>query len=225
VVGDPEGFDRPALSRGLAQGCLQLDLFLTERQQGQLLDYLSLLSKWNAVYNLTAIRKPKDMLSGHVLDSLTVVPLVRQLAPKSLLDVGSGAGLPGIPIAIAVPSIAVTLVDAVRKKVAFQLQVKAELALPITAIHARVEALTIDKTFDCVISRAFSDLKDLVWSSGGRVAPGGVLVAMKGLLPASEIEQLQREWNVRDVVNLSVPEMAAQRCAVVLERAAARATR
>lgn len=219
MLAECEGFDRPALADTLAQSSVDLGLSLSPTQRNQLLDFLFLLCKWNVVYNLTAIRKPEEMLSRHVLDSLAVVALVRRLAPKSLLDVGSGAGLPGIPIAIVLPEVAVTLVDAVRKKVAFQLQVRGELGLSIHPVHTRVEALTFRKTFDCVISRAFSDLRDLVGSSALKVAPGGVLVAMKAQSPTAEIEQVQRDWRVREVVNLSVPQLDAQRCAVVLERA------
>ena len=215
-----EGFDRPALADRLAQSNVDLGLNLSTTQRNQLLDFLFLLCKWNAVYNLTAIRNPDEMLIRHILDSLAAVAVVRRLAPKSLLDVGSGAGLPGIPIAIALPEVAVTLVDAVRKKIAFQLQVRGELGLSIHSIHTRVEALTFNETFDCVISRAFSDLEDLVSSSAERVAPGGVLVAMKAQSPLAEIEHLPRDWRVREVVNLTVPGLNAPRCAVILERAA-----
>ncbi len=204
-------------SNTLSFGLAALGLSLDTIQKRRLLDYLGLLEKWNAVYNLTAVRDPSEMLSVHLLDSLALVPLVKSLRIRHLLDVGSGAGLPGIPIAIALPDIEVDLVDAVQQKVAFQTQVKAELGLAnVTPHHARVEALTLTNRPDGIISRAFSELSQMVKLAGPLLAKGGYLVAMKGVRPEQEIAALVTGWKVREVVDLHVPGLAAQRCAVVV---------
>ena len=211
---------RSELAGALRAGLSALQVSWNAQAQERLLDYLDLLDKWNAVYNLTAIRNRQDMLSVHLLDSLALVPLIERLGVHHVLDVGAGAGLPGIPLAIALPGLRVELVDAVQKKTAFQTQVKAQLQLAnLHCHHARVEALTLVQSPDCIISRAFSDLADMVRLAGPLLAADGVMVAMKGQLPQQEMAALPAPWRVSEVLPLQVPGLDAQRCALVLERA------
>lgn len=212
--------ERSRLSERLDQGQAALGLQLSAAQQSILLDYLAMLEKWNLVYNLTAVRDPQQMLTLHLLDSLAIVPLVRRLGLRHVLDVGSGGGLPGIPLAVAMPELRVEMVDTVQKKVAFQSQVKAELKLPnIHSHHARVEALTLAERPDGIVSRAFSELASLVTLAGHLLAPGGRILAMKGQLPERESAALPAGWRISETVDLRVPELDAQRCVLVLERA------
>ncbi len=209
----------------LASAAARMQVALSEMQVGLLLDYLELIQKWNKVYNLTAVRDPAEMLTHHLLDSLAVIaPLRRQLsaagvgqgegagAPR-LLDVGSGAGLPGVVIAICCPDIAVTCVDTVAKKAAFIQQVAATLKLPnLRGLHARVENLA--GPFDVISSRAFASLADFVNWSGAALAPQGVWLAMKGKHPADEIAALPPGVAVFHVEQLTVPGLDAERCIV-----------
>ena len=223
-----------ALTAPLRQGLDALGLSLDEHQQNQLLTYVDLMGKWTRVYNLTAVRDPKEMLTHHLLDSLSVVaPLRRQIAkwrlerlghPQSepdagdlrkftLLDVGSGAGLPGVVIAITCPDIQVTCLDAVAKKVAFIQQVAATLKLPnLTGLHARIE--TVAQTYDIISSRAFASLSDFVNGSHQALAAGGVWMAMKGKTPEEELADLPDLAKVFHVEPLQVPGLDAQRCLV-----------
>lgn len=210
---------RAALEPGLRQGLDDLGLILTQTQITQLLDYLDLLAKWNRVYNLTAVREPRDMLGHHLFDSLAViVPLRRELVNRAgdaarLLDVGSGAGLPGVVIAICCPDIVVTCVDAVAKKTAFIRQVSAALGLSnLQARHARVESLV--ETYDLVCSRAFASLLDFVTWTSHVLAPNGCWLAMKGQPPMAEIAALPSGIEVFHVEQLTVPSLGAQRCIV-----------
>lgn len=211
------------LEAGLRQGLGQLGLDLGPSQVGQLLDYLELIQKWNKVYNLTAVRDPAEMLGHHLLDSLAVVgPLRRQTAgrPVTLLDVGSGAGLPGVVIAICCPEVAVDCVDTVAKKAAFIQQVAATLKLPnLRGLHARVENLT--QPYDVICSRAFASLPDFVAWSAGALAEQGVWMAMKGKRPDDEIAALPPSARMFHVEQLQVPGLDAQRCVVWMKRAAA----
>jgi 16S rRNA (guanine527-N7)-methyltransferase len=204
------------LQERLQQGALALGVALSPGQERALLDYLSLISKWNGVYNLTAVRDPSQMLSHHILDALAIVPLIAELAPGRLLDVGTGAGLPGIVLAIALPQLNVTLLDAVQKKTAFLTQVKSELGLSVTVQHARVEALTGTETYDCIVSRAFSSLAELVTLCAGRLARGGAFVAMKGAPTDAELAALPPPWTVERNIALHVPFLDAARCALVI---------
>jgi 16S rRNA (guanine527-N7)-methyltransferase len=210
---------RPLESQ-LRVGAQQLGLHLDEPQFAQLLDYLDLLQKWNKVYNLTAVRDPAEMLSHHLLDSLAVIrPLLRETggAPVRLLDVGAGAGLPGVVIAIARPEIAVDCVDAVAKKAAFIQQVAGALQLPnLKGVHARVESLS--GRYDIVCSRAFASLVDFVNWSSSALAEEGVWLAMKGKHPADEISALPHGVEVFHVEQLRVPGLAAERCIVWMKR-------
>jgi len=224
-----------ALSLPLRQGLDALGLLLDEHQQNQLLSYVDLMGKWTRVYNLTAVRDPQEMLTHHLLDSLSVVlPLRRQLAdarstrlakpqgdqaaddlqkPFALLDVGSGAGLPGVVIAITCPEIQVTCLDAVAKKVAFIQQAAASLRLSnLTGLHARIE--TVTQPFDIMSSRAFASLADFVNGSYKALAAEGVWMAMKGKTPEEELATLPEKAKVFHVEQLQVPGLDAQRCLV-----------
>lgn len=204
----------------LRQGATALGLELDDRQVGQLIDYLDLLQKWNKVYNLTAVREEGQMLTHHLLDSLAVVePLRRQSGgkPVRLLDVGSGAGLPGAVIAICCPQVRVDCVDTVAKKAAFIQQVAASLQLPnLRGVHARVENLP--GPYDVIASRAFASLPDFVNWSAQALAEGGVWMAMKGKHPADEISALPALASVFHVEQLTVPGLGAERCIVWLRR-------
>jgi 16S rRNA (guanine527-N7)-methyltransferase len=190
---------------GLALPALALD---------QLASYLDLLVKWNRVYNLTAIRDEARLVSHHVLDSLAVV---NHLTEGNVLDVGSGAGLPGIPIAISCPGRAVTLIDSSHKKGAFLKQVIAELGIATTqVVIERVEAYRPPELFKTVISRAFSDLADYVKLAGHLCTSDGVMIAMKGMHPNDEIAQLPRSWKVQKSLRLEVPQLDASRHLVFL---------
>ncbi len=210
------------LAAPLAEGQRELLLDLDEQTQRQLLSYLELMSKWNRTYNLTAIRDPRDMLVQHLLDCMAVLPDVRKsaLAGRRLriADVGSGAGLPGIPWAIAEPSWDIVTIEAVEKKAAFQRQVKIELRLAnLEVLSQRVESL-VPSAFNWVVSRAFASLSDFVTSSGHLVADGGRLLAMKGARPDSEIQALPAGWVVEDLRRIEVPGLEAQRHIVILRK-------
>ena len=209
----------PALQKGLDG----LGLALSSEQQQQLLAYLDLIAKWTKVYNLTAVRDAQEMLTHHLLDSLAVIgPLRRELtklvlpeghAPMRLLDVGSGAGLPGIVIAITCPEVSVTCVDTVAKKAAFIQQVAVTLKLPnLKGLHARVESLT--EPYDVVSSRAFASLIDFTSWSQSALAPHGVWMAMKGKHPEQEMAALPENTRVFHVEQLQVPGLDAERCIV-----------
>jgi len=217
---------RPGLEPALQNGLQTLGLGLTAEQTRQLLDYLGLIGKWTKVYNLTAVRDPQEMLTHHLLDSLAVIgPLKRHTAGAAarLLDVGAGAGLPGVVIAICCPEIDVSCVDTVAKKVAFIQQVAASLKLSnLHGVHARVENLA--GPFDVVTSRAFASLADFTaWSGAALAGQGpnaGVWMAMKGKHPADEIAALPAGVEVFHVEQLHVPGLDAERCLVWMRRAA-----
>lgn len=206
----------------LSEGLAALGLELSAAAQARLLDYLALLKKWNKTYNLTAIRDEREMLTQHLLDSLSVLPALQELAlatrqhPFRLADVGSGAGLPGIPLAIAWPELSVTLVDTVDKKTAFQRQAKIELNLAnVAVVGGRVEALPAGG-FDVVVSRAFAELADFVRLAGHLA---NRLYAMKGVMPDDEIARLPADWRVVECLPLTVPGLDARRHLIVLEKA------
>jgi len=203
----------------LRSGLGLLGLSLSDEQVQMLLDYLALLAKWGRVYNLTARLEPTEMLTHHLLDSLAVVmPLRRQRpsAPLSVLDVGAGAGLPGVVLAICCPDWQVDCVDAVAKKAAFIQQVAVSLRLPnLRGRHARVEQLT--DRYPLVTSRAFASLADFTQWSAQALAEGGVWAAMKGKHPADEIAQLAPPVHVFHVEPLAVPGLNAERCLVWLK--------
>ncbi len=226
----------PTTRTKLASGASALGIELLPTQLDQLLTYLDLVQKWNKVYNLTAVRDPAEMLTHHLLDSLAVIaPLRVQLAAAvygrdgadearaaasqfRLLDVGSGAGLPGIVIAICCPEVSVDCVDTVAKKAAFINQVAVTLQLPnLRSIHARVENLT--EQYDVISSRAFASLADFTALSGGALKETGVWLAMKGQHPQAEIDGLKLQTQVFHVEQLTVPGLDAERCIVWMRRA------
>jgi 16S rRNA (guanine527-N7)-methyltransferase len=210
-------FDRAALAPVLAEGLKEMNIVLSDAQQGQLMDYLALLAKWNSVYNLTSLRDPMQMVTHHLLDSLAAVPAFE--GALNVLDVGAGGGLPGIVLAIARPSMKVSLVDTVHKKTAFLTQVKAELGLAnVTVYTARVEQLEVPQKFDVITSRAFADLSDFVNWSGHLLAEGGRFIALKGVAPEDEQQRLPGEWKVSGLKALQVPRLGAERHLVFIER-------
>jgi 16S rRNA (guanine527-N7)-methyltransferase len=212
-------FDRAALSQILFDGIRELELDLTETQQGQLMDYLALMAKWNKVYNLTSLRDPMQMVTHHLLDSLAAVPAFA--GATNVLDVGAGGGLPGIVLAIARPDMAVSLVDTVHKKTAFLTQVKAELGLAnVTVYTARVEQLAVPRKFDVITSRAFADLSDFVNWSGHLLEEGGRFIALKGVAPPDEQQRIPSDWKVSELRALRVPRLEAERHLVFIERSA-----
>jgi len=192
-----------------------LGLSLSRQQHYALLDYVALMQKWNRVYNLTAIRDPQRMISHHLLDSLAIVPHIHA---ANVLDVGSGAGLPGIPLAIARPDISVTMLDSNQKKTAFIQQAIAELGLKnAQAVNERVENWQAPRLFDAIVSRAFADLSDFVRQTQHLLVPGGKFAAMKGLRPDMEIAKLPDAFKVEKVLELVVTGLEAERHLVVVQ--------
>lgn len=212
------GFDREALARVLADGIRDMGLGLGAEQQGKLMDYLALMAKWNAVYNLTSLRDPMQMVTHHLLDSLAAVPAFE--GARNVLDVGAGGGLPGIVLAIARPDMKVSMIDTVHKKTAFLTQVKAELGLSnVTVYTMKVQELEVSDKFDVITSRAFADLSDFVNWSGHLLAEGGRFIALKGVAPQDEQERVPAQWKVQGVQPLQVPRLGAERHLVFIERA------
>jgi 16S rRNA (guanine527-N7)-methyltransferase len=199
----------------LAAGVAALGLPLPDGAEAKLLAYLALLEKWNRVYNLTAVRDAERMVSHHLLDSLAAVPFFQG---QTVLDVGSGGGLPGIPLAIARPQLQVTLIDSIAKKTAFLLQVKAELGLGnLEVVTGRVEDFRPEAKFDVITSRAFSDLKEFVGLTRHLLMPGGRWLAMKGVMPHEEMVLLPDWVKVGANLALVVPGLEASRHLIVLE--------
>jgi 16S rRNA (guanine527-N7)-methyltransferase len=207
----------PREAEALQKAAEALGLSLSDAESERLLAYQALILKWNRVYNLTAVRDPSDMLTHHLLDSLAVLPpLRRHLAgrPARLLDVGSGAGLPGVVLAAMESSLEVVCVDTVGKKASFIQQAAAELKLPnLASRHARVESLDLP-AFDLITSRAFSSLADFVQLSRRLLKTGGVWMAMKGKHPQAEIDALPSDVTVFHVEQLVVPGLDAERCLI-----------
>ncbi|AMO23282.1 16S rRNA (guanine(527)-N(7))-methyltransferase RsmG [Ramlibacter solisilvae] len=210
------------LEPGLRDGLRQLGLALSDAQVAQLVGYAGLIQKWSRVYNLTAVREPGEILSHHLLDCLTLIgPLRRHTAGRALklLDVGSGAGLPGVVIAIVCPEIEVDCVDTVAKKAAFIQQAAVALKLAnLRGLHSRVEQL--DGQYELVTSRAFASLADFVALSAAALAEQGVWLAMKGKYPAEEVAALPPKVEMFHVEQLEVPGLAAQRCLLWLRPSA-----
>ena len=207
---------RPVLESGLDALCIKL----AKEQQNKIINYLIILSKWNSVYNLTAIRDPKEMMTHHVLDSLSAVPAFTEA--QNVLDVGSGGGLPGMILAICYPDKKISMIDTVSKKTAFLNQAKAELGLNnVTVYSARVESLQVNQPFDVITSRAFSELNNFVNWSQHLLAEGGRFIAMKGVHPQGEMERLPEGWEVKEVRPLTVPELDAERHLIFIQKTAA----
>jgi len=215
---------RPELATRLDAGIEALGLGpkLDSAARRALLDYVELIARWNRSFNLTAIRDPRAMVAAHLADSLSLVPLLDDVPDGSILvDVGSGAGLPGIPLHIARPGLRVELVEPVGKKAAFLRQCRAELGLDGLGVHeARVEDLSLDAEPAVVTSRAFASLADFAASVAGVAGTRTRLLAMKGARPDAEIAEFARRglpWRIGRIETLVVPGLDAQRCVVVLE--------
>ena len=210
-------FDHDALAAVLDQGIKDMTLDVTPEQQTKLMGYLQLMHKWNAVYNLTSLRDPQQMVTHHLLDSLAAVPAFA--GARNVLDVGAGGGLPGIVLAITRPDMKVSMIDTVHKKTAFLTQVKAELGLANVSVHTmKVQDLEVNEKFDVITSRAFADLSDFVNWSGHLLAEGGKFIALKGVAPSDERERLPQDWKVVDLQPLWVPRLQAERHLVFIER-------
>jgi 16S rRNA (guanine527-N7)-methyltransferase len=202
----------------LAAGVAAMELDVSAEVQRKLLAYLALLQKWNNVYNLTAVRDPLQMVTLHLLDSLSVLPYVKV---KNLLDVGSGGGLPGIVLAICVPSLQVTTIDTVQKKAIFMRHVKGELALDnLQVVHSRVESFKPAEKFEAIISRAFSELALFVKLTNNLLVQSGQWLAMKGQVPHHELDIVELESlniKVQKIIPLTVAGLDAERHLIVLE--------
>lgn len=207
-----------SIEEDIAQGAAELGLALPEGAAARMAAHLALVEKWNRVHNLTAVKEAAQMVRLHVLDSLT---LVRHLpAAGGIADIGTGAGFPGLPIAIVRPELAVALLDSSHKKCAFLEQAKSELGLDnVTVACTRVEKWDPGRRFEAVVSRAFADLADFVAQSAHLLAPGGKLLAMKGVHPYEEIARLPASHRVSEVLELKVPALDAKRHLVVVEAA------
>jgi len=198
----------------LASGLSVLGLESARSAIPKMLEYLVLLDKWNKTFNLTAIREPEKMLTHHLLDSLAVVPYI---PGKTIIDIGSGAGLPGIPIALSRPECKVTLLDSNQKKVTFLRQACIQLSLGnVTVSGDRAESWCPEVKYEVAISRAFSDLTTFVRVAAHLCQPGGVMLAMKGTYPSEELEQLPSTVTLEEVIPLIVPELGAERHLVVM---------
>lgn len=198
----------------LSKGTEELGLSLSAGQLASMLQYLALIQKWNRTYNLTAIREEEKVVAYHLMDSLVVLP---HLQVGDLIDIGSGAGLPGIPLAIALPERRVVVLDSNHKKGAFLRQAKTELGLAnLEVVTERAESYRPGVKFGAAISRAFSDLNTFVLAAAPLILPTGLLMAMKGVYPNEELEQLPASVRVENVIRLTVPGLDAERHLVVL---------
>jgi 16S rRNA (guanine527-N7)-methyltransferase len=206
------------LQERIAQGARAMNLTLPARAEQRLAQYLELVEKWNRVHNLTSVRDAAQMVVVHALDSLSILPHLEGCS--RILDVGTGAGLPGIPVAIAMPAAHVTLLDSSHKKCAFLEQARIELALAnIDVVCERIEQWKPPQKFDAVVSRAFSELSDFVVQAQHAVAEGGRMIAMKGVYPFDEIARVPATHRVAQVLELHVPQLEAKRHLVFVEAA------
>ncbi|MCW8825308.1 MAG: 16S rRNA (guanine(527)-N(7))-methyltransferase RsmG [Gammaproteobacteria bacterium] len=205
------------ISETLADGVAQLGIDLSEAQQNRLLDYLDLLIKWNRVYNLTAISDHQSGVVRHLLDSLAVAP---HIDGEQLLDVGSGGGLPGIPLAICFPEKKFTLLDSNSKKTRFLVQAKGELGLNnLNVVHSRIEEFRPKRPFDTILSRAFASLKDIITLTAHLLDEEGRVVAMKGQIDSAEVAEIPQSYQIEKMVELSVPGLEQeQRHLLIIKR-------
>lgn len=209
--------DQDNWQHALKHGAEALGFCLTPLQFQRLVQYLSLLQKWNHKINLTAIRDPMDMVTKHLLDALAILP---HIEGRTILDVGTGGGLPGIPLAIMLPQLRFTLLDSHGKKVHFLTQVIASLGLKnVTLVHQRVEDYHPEQCYDCVLSRAFTSLSQMITYCATHAGQNGVFLAMKGTYPQQELVAVQQQGIMVDnVIQLNIPGLAAQRHLVVLRK-------
>jgi len=206
--------DRDLLRRRLVAGLSALSLALDDAAIERLLDYVELLERWNAAYNLTAVRDPAEMVTRHLLDSLAIAPHV---TGATLADLGSGAGLPGIPLAIAVPEREILLVDSNGKKARFLREAVRKLALAKTRVaESRVE--NVEGTFECITARAFASLGDMLAWGGHLLAPNGRWLALKGRFPDDELAGVPAAFEIDKTIELNVPGLDAERHLVILKR-------
>jgi 16S rRNA (guanine527-N7)-methyltransferase len=206
--------DRDTLGQRLDAGLSSLGIALDETAIARLLDYVDLLERWNAAYNLTAVRDPAEMVTRHLVDSLAILPFV---SGATLADLGSGAGLPGIPLAIAAPARETLLVDSNGKKARFLREAVRRLDLKhVRVAESRVE--DVEGTFDCITARAFASLADMLGWGGHLLAPGGIWLAMKGRIAEDELDAVPAGFRVENVVALNVPGLDAERHLVILKR-------
>lgn len=197
------------LEEALCKGLQRLAIVLTDSQVGQLLQYLQLLQQWNRAYNLTAVTDPLDMIHLHLLDSLAILPYLKG---KRFIDVGTGPGLPGIPLAIAMPDNYFVLLDSNGKRVRFLFQVRVALGLAnVAEVHARAESYQGEAEFDGIISRAFTSLAEMVDKTRHLAGRGGIFYAMKGRYPEKELSELAKPYNVVTCHRLDVPGVDAER--------------
>lgn len=207
-----------SLDTQIAAGLSDMKIELPADARSRFVDHLRLIEKWNRIHNLTAVRETEQMVVLHLLDSLSLLPHLG--AARTLADVGTGPGFPGIPLAIARPELQVTLLDSSHKKCAFLEQAKSELKLAnVTVVCDRVEQWKPARSFDAVVSRAFAELSDFVAQAKHLVAPGGRLLAMKGVYPFEEIARVPASHRVAQVLELHVPSLEAKRHLVFLEAA------
>lgn len=212
-------FDRAVLAQVLVDGIEEMRLELSGDKIAKLMDYLALLFKWNAVYNLTSLRDPMQMVTHHLLDSLAAVPAFENA--RNVLDVGAGGGLPGMVLAICRPDVKVSMIDTVHKKTAFLTQVKAELGLSnVTVYTMRVEQLQTKEPYDVITSRAFADLSDFVNWSGHLMAEGGQFIALKGVAATDEQQRVPAPWKITELRPLRVPKLEAERHLVFISKPA-----
>ena len=205
--------DRETLRKRLDAGLSALGIALDDRAIARLLDYVDLLERWNAAYNLTAVRDPSEMVTRHLVDSLAILPYV---SGATLADLGSGAGLPGIPLAIAVPARETLLVDSNGKKARFLREAVRRLDLKhVRVAESRVE--DVAGTFECITARAFASLADMLGWGGHLLAPGGVWLAMKGRVDAAELDAVPAGFRVERIVALNIPGLDAERHLVILK--------
>jgi 16S rRNA (guanine527-N7)-methyltransferase len=204
------------LQQEIQQGCTALQIDVTDTAAEKLAGFIGLLEKWNRVYNLTAVRDPQAMVVRHILDSLVVLPF---LTDGSLLDVGTGAGLPGLPIAIARPGLPVTLLDANAKKLRFVRQAVFELGLSnVEVAQSRMQEYQPARSFDMVISRAVANLSELYRQTARLVSPGGRILFMKGSLHAEEIQELEPGRETLHIERLKIPGLKAERHLLWMEK-------
>ncbi|GGW96479.1 16S rRNA (guanine(527)-N(7))-methyltransferase RsmG [Alteromonas halophila] len=201
----------------LDAGCKNLGVQLHDEQRSALVGYVLLMDKWNKAYNLTSVRDPQQMMVRHVLDSLSVAPHLRA---SQVIDVGTGPGLPGIPLAIMQPGTHFTLLDSLGKRVRFLKQCAYELQLEnVTPIQSRVEAHTPDTPYDVVLSRAFASLKDMLHWCAHLVDSKGQFLALKGQFPQSELDEVSNHFHIDDIINVDVPDQDGDRHLVFISKA------